>query len=312
MTSLKQYIQSFREGLWSNVTLPAPWIHWIQLLRTLNRKEHIFQAENADEYIQHTKELLPHLSDSDLQFLYEQLTTVADHIQFAGPPLLVSNSHKILETGKVFRRLLDMKMHGDKYYLKHIGSKKAPKRPSLLFTEKAVYYSVQHWNDILQEAPMADTKKYIFFDPHKSNPALHPRDRVVFNIYAVFNKPYRELIHGSNISSDINDHIDLLIHDKILFDEIHGSTNNEYSTYMTGPVCIYDGSTIDRASCAICGKKFSTNQYEYHGPVIGDKLYTYVKDNEQSIRDIYHVPSRRPIIPNETLLKLARSLEPSM
>lgn len=103
-------------------------------------------------------------------------------------------------------------------------------------------------------------------------------------------------------SNSTSNNIELVTHDPMLFAEFGILKCNDSS-----PVCIYDGSALERYECDVCKRKFPEERHLMKGgSPICNQIMSYLKENESYIRNYYKIPDNTQVVPDEDLLNLAR------
>ena len=308
---LNSFIQCYNKNLWSDDTIVPPlWITWYQTLKELNRNNYkkSFFATNADQYAKNIEKFFPHLDKADFDELYNDIMQF-EHIILAGPPLINESYCHMFYTGK----------DKNEFYLFHSANFK--NNTELKFNEKAIAYAKQNWQQILKPELGFYKAAYAFNDPAVSNPGFGGCE-YRFTIIVALDEPYnyldydflnRKTVVFKKAYENINEHIVLASYDSILSCEIISpdrySSGRPYPTAHPSPICINDGLTLGPSSCDVCKREFpKTTAFQSEKIPIGDKLFNYLKTNEHEIRDFNGLTNDVPIVPDEKLLELARSM----
>ena len=334
---LRNYIKSYYHGLWNNCPVPQTWVSWYLLLqRTQYRHAVVFEAANVGEYIEQIEGFLPYLTKDELRILYGKIMEdESSNAYFAGPPLLVDHSCRILNSGKVGIRknnnTLAQTYDTNKFYLENTNMiRRSPlsytdnrlhgesvNSDSVLFNESSIEYARNHWNNVLAIQTPTYTSIYEFSDPDDHGPTNVVKPEFVlggckclFKTYVAFTEDKNDFINKYMKDMPeyriIDDHIKLITHCTVLFKEI----SSGHRGGSAGDICIYDGSCLDHSKCNVCEKCFPKNEWQVCGlPSIGDKIYSYLKTNSAEIKNCYGVPTDKETVPDATMLMRAWELE---
>jgi hypothetical protein len=311
---LSHYIKCYKKQIWPEDTMVPPlWISWYQIFRKIrgSTNKEIFVAICADEYARKVKPFTPHLNETDLGELYDQIMNET-HIEFAGPPLLNEKFCHMMQSGKesnqqfyLYGRIQSTNNHYT--ILSDLNNIK--------FKEKAIHYAKENWPEILRPDLSFYRAVYSFDDPAVSSPSFGGCKHR-FSINMALDEPYDNLDYERKdkpAHTRIDDHIVMVSYDNILSGEIippapYSDSSTPYPCAHPSPICVYDGSTLGDSSCKICKKEFTkTTAFQFADIPIGNVLFDYLKTNENQIREFNKLSSEITIIPNKELLDMARS-----
>lgn len=344
---LGYYLTSYN-NLWTDKSLPKEWLHYYNLYTDSSKyKKLVFKASNEEEFIKYLEEKLPHMNKEDFHEMYSKLNENIipydeKHIQdlknkdpdmpnhkyikgnyfyFAGPSLLIRDSVRmlyvshdcyvtkyaavlyiphqyVLDGGRVVNRkpssYTDNKLHGECKY------NDSP------FAKKAMEYSNTLWGNVLEISPPYVCKHYLFSDPKLSS--RYGGALPKFGIYNFFNKDYnhmnRDMKDGEKCTDVYNHHTQLITHDEVISKEFTSGGG----TYISSPISIYAGCSLDMDSCPITGYKFNKELfYTYGGPPIHHKIYQYLISNKNKIREYFGLKPDDQIVPDKELYDRAHA-----
>lgn len=302
MPQLQQFICSYIPDFLANVKIPKSWLKWHKTVTEESLYKKInFKAETEQEWVDQLKPILSYLDDEDLKQLYQK-----KECYFAGPSLLIHYSVRMMLIKKYVKEIKgdEIIYEENRYCLEATGVTErkpesyrdrelhgdSPYHP-LLFEEKAIQYAKQNWGSVLQVQPPMDFTTYIFKDP--SQPGFFGGAKSVFGFVVGLNRDYNEIINDKN--SSVDDHIVLIMFDKVLIDEIKSGGGG----YSESPVCIFDGSSLMKDHFKICKHQFSEDHFNmYGGPPLGNRIYTYLQNNEKQIRKYFKLKTDIKVVPD--------------
>lgn len=338
MTTLGYYLRSYILGLWNDQPLSKEWIRWYDGISELERSRVEFEANNKQEFIDKVSKYMPHLNNKNIGSLYKKLkgseVGVIDVDQsglscklireckkyyFAAPPLLVKYSYHVLRISHCgeFNKNKIIGYYPNKFYLDYAFNNRYPKsyidnkrhgeieiKYKMLFEDKALDYAEKHWGYLLSRQPLMDFNTCHFSNPKVNYPVFGGAKKI-FKLYEMLirskNDVNRDYDYPRFILDDNN--LGLITHSKILAEELQGGQ----AGYSSSPKCIYCGSSLDIDNCPVCEIKFNKEQYDtYGGSTISNKVYWYIKDNENIIRRIFDIDGNTPIVPDQNKLIEAR------
>lgn len=319
---LKSYLKCYNKNLWSaDIMVSDKWIAFHQILKTLStRNGKVFKASNVEEYIKKMQPYLPHLGRYEIDLLFRQVRD-NDVVSFAAPPLINKDLYKKMETGKVIQNEFEIYTlyEDNKFYLRFTGSNTKDKLNKLQFKTQAELYAKKNWPNILKsdsDFMSYKKEKNQFMNPaDTSNTHMYEKCSRVFPIYFAYDKSYFDVERYPWMRSpykqrqyyldheNLDKHVALVTHSEILFNEI-----NPKLDYVQSNMCINDGSELGTISCTTCEIKFSVgHELKQYGLPIGDKVFNYLKKNENQIRTFHNIPYEVPVVPNESLLNMIRT-----
>lgn len=313
MLQLSNFIR-WKNDFWNkNILVPLKWFEYFELMKNMKYdKMKDFKAENAEEYKEHVKKYLPYLNDEDILKLYD-IILEKRYISIAAPPFL---------NEKYFHQIITGKNKSEKFILFCECSQTSIKDyDTLYFKDQALTYAKQNWSEILVADLPFYKANYVFRDPADIKYGFGIID-TRYSIKVGFDESYDDLdfttakeeLIGKKIYQKINDHVVMLTHHSLLFNEFIAPdkfrTGKQYPEAEPSPICVYDGSTLTADKCLVCKREFpKSSAYMFRRIPICDSLFSYIKDYENQIRSHFNIDDKFVVVPDENLLNQARSNE---
>lgn len=302
---LGKFIKSFRKGLWDDIRVPNEWNSWHDLLIKYykhSKNGYLLRAKNKKEYVQQISKVLPYLNYQDLEYLYDQIQKTKEPIYFAGPPLLIDNSQKIMVTGKIRDAaapkifgplgILDMVFFpvtilvnvcgvfltsnlnalkhgsekGSRFYLEYSGK-------TLNLPSNNNEHPKKNQELLFSEKAITYAQKhwgYLLTVPTTINETTTNKVYKFKNMQVgvAFNRLFDEMIddHGELDYELFNNHIDWITYDSILYEEINAVTNRQ-----------------------------NKHTHAVNDLIYCDKVHDYLKINENDIIKYYYTERSCPL-----------------